>query len=173
MPLPLIPILSALAAGGSLVPHAAGGMIVTGAGGYITGTYLSTTAIAGIVTTATGTLLGVGGATVAAISGLASSVIGSAGIAGTTVGATGLTGKLMSVGVLSSTSIVVPIAIVGGSIAAIGAVVFVWYRFREKLNSTNNGKEAQFSEAEAKIVERLVKHIGKQLPPPLTMDRLP
>lgn len=170
MALPLIPILSALAAGGSLVPHAAGGMIVTGAAGYITGTYLSTTAIAGIVATATGTVLGVGGTTIAAISGLASSVIGSAGIAGTTIGATGLTGKLMAVGVLSSTSLVVPIAIVGGIISAVGGVVFVWYRFREKLSSPNNGQEAQFSEAEARIVERLVKHIGKQLPPPTTMD---
>ena len=35
MPLPLVPIIAALAAGGSLVPHAAGGMIVTSAGGYI------------------------------------------------------------------------------------------------------------------------------------------
>jgi hypothetical protein len=40
MPIPLIPIISALAAGGSLVPHATGGLIVTGAGGYIAGTFL-------------------------------------------------------------------------------------------------------------------------------------
>ena len=40
MPLPLIPIISALAAGGTLVPHAAGGMIVTSAAGYVAGTYL-------------------------------------------------------------------------------------------------------------------------------------
>ena len=42
MPLPLIPIITARAAGGSLVPHAAGGMIVTAASGYVTGTYLIT-----------------------------------------------------------------------------------------------------------------------------------
>ena len=47
MPLPLIPIISTLAAGGSLVPHAAGGMIVTSAAGYVAGTYLSTAAIGG------------------------------------------------------------------------------------------------------------------------------
>ena len=43
MPIPLIPtitysaaIKSALAAGGTLVPHGSGGLIVTGPGGYIT-----------------------------------------------------------------------------------------------------------------------------------------
>ena len=40
MPLPLIPVISALAAGGWLVPHAAGGLIVTSASGYVAGTYL-------------------------------------------------------------------------------------------------------------------------------------
>ena len=34
MPLPIV--LAALAAGGTLVPHAAGGLIVTSAGGFIT-----------------------------------------------------------------------------------------------------------------------------------------
>lgn len=49
MPLPLIPIITALAAGGTLVPHAAGGMIVTSATGYVAGTYLSTTAIGSLL----------------------------------------------------------------------------------------------------------------------------
>jgi hypothetical protein len=34
--------VAALAAGGYLVPHAAGGMIVYGSTGYVAGTYLST-----------------------------------------------------------------------------------------------------------------------------------
>ena len=38
MALPLIPISAALAAGGTLVPHAAGGMIVSSDGGYVAGT---------------------------------------------------------------------------------------------------------------------------------------
>jgi len=63
MPIPLMAIISALAAGGSLVPHAAGGMIVTGAGGYVAGTYLSTTAIASLLAAATAT---VGGTALAA-----------------------------------------------------------------------------------------------------------
>ena len=160
MALPLIPILSALAAGGSLVPHAAGGMIVSGAGGYIAGTYLSTSAIAGIVAMATGTVVGGVGVATAAFSGLATSIIGSSGIAGSTIGATGLTGKLMSIGVLSSTPLVVPIAVAGGLTAAGAGLGYVWFRFRKKLNLATDGVEAQFTDAEAKIVERLVKRIG-------------
>lgn len=51
-PLPLAPIIAALYLGGTLVPHAAGGLSVTAAGGsgYVAGTYLSTTAIVSIVT---------------------------------------------------------------------------------------------------------------------------
>jgi hypothetical protein len=48
MPLPLIPVIAALAAGGTLVPHAAGGMIVTSAAGYVAGTYLTTAALGGL-----------------------------------------------------------------------------------------------------------------------------
>lgn len=59
MPLPLIPIIAALAAGGTLVPHAAGGMIVTSATGYVAGTYLSTAAI-GSILAAGSTALGAG-----------------------------------------------------------------------------------------------------------------
>jgi hypothetical protein len=33
MPLPFVPVIAALYAGGSLVPHAAGGLIVTAASG--------------------------------------------------------------------------------------------------------------------------------------------
>ena len=49
MPLPLIPAIAALVAGGTLVPHAAGGLIVTSVGGYVAGTYLSTVAISTLV----------------------------------------------------------------------------------------------------------------------------
>lgn len=112
MPLPLIPILTALAAGGSLVPHAAGGMIVTSAAGYVAGTYLSTAAI-GSLLAAGSTALGAGALY---LSGVAGSVIGSAGVFGTTVGATGATGALMSAGIISSTPIWVPIAVGGAAI---------------------------------------------------------
>jgi len=56
MPLPLISIIPALIAGGSLVPHAAGGMMVTSVAGYVAGMYLSTAAITGLIAAATNTL---------------------------------------------------------------------------------------------------------------------
>ena len=45
MPL-LIPILQALAAGGTLVPHAAGGFIVSTAGSYVAGTSWNSCSVA-------------------------------------------------------------------------------------------------------------------------------
>jgi hypothetical protein len=162
MPLPLIPIISALVAGGSLVPHAAGGMIVTSAGGYLAGTYLSTAAITGLVTTASATL-GVGALY---LSGVAGGVIGSAGIFGTTVGASGVTGALMSAGIIASTPIWVPLAIGGAALTAGGASGFGAYRFyklRKKLQETPAGEEAQFTGTDAKIIENLVRRLGKKI----------
>ena len=109
MPLPLIPIGAALAAGGSLVPHAAGGLIVTSAAtGYVAGTYLSTAAIGWLIAIASTTL----GAGALYLSGAAASIVGSAGIFGTTIGVSGITGALMSVGIISFTPIWVPVAVV-------------------------------------------------------------
>ena len=164
MPLPLIPILTALSAGGTLVPHAAGGMIVTSATGYVAGTYLSTAAI-GSILAAGSTALGAGALY---LSGVAGSVIGSAGIFGTTVGATGVTGALMSAGIISSTPIWVPIA-VGG--AAIGGAVGLGYggyrlfKLKKKIASTANSEEAQFTETDAKIVEQVIKRLSNQEKP--------
>ena len=156
MPLPLVPIIAALAAGGSLVPHAAGGMIVTSAGGYGAGTYLSTATItARIVGGATA--LGTGAAVV---SGAAAGIIGSAGIFGTTIGATGITGLLMSAGIVASTPVWVPVAIVGAS-AGVGYGVFRYYELRKKLQTTPEGEEAHFSEGEAKVVEWLLRRFAK------------
>jgi uncharacterized membrane protein len=160
MPLPLIPVVAALATGGTLVPHAAGGLIVTAAtGGYVAGTYLSTAAIASIIVGATASV-GVGAA---AVTGAASALIGSAGIFGTTIGATGLTGVLMSAGILPSTPIAVPIAI--GS-AALGGGYLAYYliRLRRKVTSATEGEEVHFSEKEAKVIEALVRLLAKRKP---------
>lgn len=156
MPLPFVPVLAALAAGGSLVPHAAGGMIVTmGASGYVAGTYLSTAAIASVVAAA-GTALGAGSL---ALTGVASTIIGSAGIFGTTIGATGITGALMSIGILPATPIAVPLAI-GGAAVGTGYVSFVLLRLRRKLRAQRGGDESHFTPTEAKIVETLVKRLA-------------
>jgi hypothetical protein len=159
MPLPLIPIISALAAGGTLVPHAAGGMIVTSAAGYVTGTYLSTAAIGGLIT-AGSTALGAGALY---LSGVAGSIIGSAGIFGTTVGASGITGVLMSVGIISSTPIWVPLAVglaTAGGAASFGYGGYRLYKLKQKISDTPEGEEVQFTETEANIVEEIIKRIG-------------
>lgn len=152
MPLPLIPIVAALAAGGTIVPHAAGGLIVTSAGGYVAGTYLSTAAIAGLL----GGGLTVLGAGVAVVTGAASAAIGSAGIFGTTIGATGITGALMSAGLISSTPIWVPI-VVGGSLLGVFAGAYRVYALRKKVRGTPANQEAQFTEAEALAIERIIR----------------
>lgn len=161
---PLIPIISALTAGGSIVPHAAGGLIVTSATGYVAGTYLSTAAIGNLIAIST-TALGSGALY---LSGVAGSVIGSAGIFGTTVGATGITGALMSVGIISSTPIWVPIAVGGAAIggaAGLGYSGYRLYRLKRKISDTVDGYEAHFSETEAKIVEQVIKRlVNKEKP---------
>lgn len=157
MPLPLIPIISALAAGGTLVPHAAGGMIVTSATGYVTGTYLSTSAIAGLLAGGA-TALGTGAAVV---SGAAASIVGSAGIFGTTIGASGVTGMLMSAGIIASTPVWVPVAFAGAGVGALYGA-FRYYQLRKKLQETPDGEEAQFTETEAKVIEWLLRRLGKK-----------
>lgn len=158
MAIPLIPVITALAAGGSLVPHAAGGMIVSGAGGYVAGTYLGTAAISTLLSTVTASA----GAGALILSGAAASLVGSAGIFGTTIGASGLTGVLMSAGIVSSTPIFLPI-IAGG--AAIGAG-YAGYKFRKlklklkKFQASTLGNEVIFSEDDAKLMERAIKYLA-------------
>ncbi|MBA4500864.1 hypothetical protein [Marinobacterium marinum] len=173
MPIPLIPVLSALAAGGSLVPHAAGGLIVSGASGYVAGTYLSTSAIAALLTTA-GTA-GVAG--LAAFTGLLSSAagavssgtsaaIGSTGILGTSIGASGIKGALVSLGVIPTVSVALPFALGG---AAVAGSAYLLYRHKNrykalvgKIVDTPAGDEAVFTEAEAKQVERIILLLAKK-----------
>lgn len=160
MPLPLIPIISALAAGGSLVPHAAGGLIVTSASGYVAGTYLSTAAITALLAGGA-TALGTGAAVV---SGAAAGIIGSAGIFGTTIGATGITGVLMSAGIIASTPVWMPLAIAGAG-AGISYGAFRFYALRKKLAATPEGAEAHFTETEAKVIEWLLRRFAKKPKP--------
>tara|TARA_B110000091_G_C13593250_1_gene381516 strand:- start:60 stop:554 length:495 start_codon:yes stop_codon:yes gene_type:complete len=157
MPLPLIPIISALAGGGTLVPSAAGGMIVTGATGYVAGTFISTSAISGLIGTtyaviASGTLY---------FSGAAASIIGSAGIFGTTIGATGITGLLMSAGIIASTPIWVPIT-VGGAALCCCYGSYRLFKLKQKIKNTPVGEEAVFSESEAKLIEKVIKRLSKK-----------
>ena len=127
MPIPLIPIIAAWAAGGTLVSHAAGGAIVTGAGGYVAGTYLSCAAISGLYAAASAAAVGacavaagVVGNTIAATSataaavasGASASVASAAGAAGVT-GASVAKGALVSAGLLPAVPMWIPIAVAG------------------------------------------------------------
>lgn len=160
MPIPLIPVvLSALAAGGSLVPHAAGGLIVTSAGGYVAGTYLSTATITALIFGGA-TALGTG---VAVVTGATAGIVGSAGIFGTTVGATGITGILMSAGIIASTPVWVPIAFAGAG-AGVTYGVYRYYTLRKKIMETPDGTEAQFTEKEAKVIEWMIRKFAKNEP---------
>jgi hypothetical protein len=161
MPIPLIPILTALAAGGSLVPHAAGGMIVTAAGGYVTGTYISTAAIASLMTGAT--IAATIGTCAALLKGGASTVISSAGIFGTAIRATKLTKSLTSAGILSSTPIAVPLAM---GVVVLGTIyiLFPIFNLRRKLRPAREGEEIVFTEKEAIIVEAAIKLMPKKNP---------
>ena len=157
MPLPLIPAIAALVAGGTLVPHAAGGLIVTSVGGYVAGTYLSTVAISTLVASGA-TALGTG---VAVVCGAAAGVIGSAGIFGTTIGATGITGLLMSAGIIASTPVWVPVAAAGAGVG-LGYGAYRFYTLRKKLVANPEGTEAQFTEGEAKVIEWLLLKLAKK-----------
>lgn len=153
MAIPLV--IAALVGGGTLVPHAAGGLIVTSAGSYVAGTYLSTAAVAALLATGAGALV----TGVAVVTGAASAAMGGAGIFGTTVGATGITGALMSAGIISSTPIWVPVAVAGTAVAgsgAIGYAAYQIYRMRQMAANTPEGEEAHFTERQARLLQALL-----------------
>ena len=167
MALPLIPIITALATGGILVPHAAGGMIVTSAAGYVAGTYLSTSAIAGLLAGAT--------ATVGA--GIALAATSMIGIIGATVARTAAPVIATTTATTATTATTVPAAATGvlgfltgpvGISLAVGCAVlgigYGGYRIvmlNRKVTDTPKGEEAQFTENEARIVEGIIKRLGK------------
>lgn len=162
MALPLIPIITALATGGILVPHAAGGMIVTSAAGYVAGTYLSTSAIAGLLAGAT--------ATVGA--GIALAATSMTGIIGATVArtaapviatTTATTVPAAATGVLGFLTGPVGISLaVGGAVLGIGYGGYRIIMLNRKVTDTPKGEEAQFTENEAKIVAGIIKKLAKK-----------
>ena len=156
MPLPLL--IPALISGGTLVAHSSGGLIVSGAAGYIAGTFVSTAAVKTLLVAST---LGVS----ACVGAAAASVWGSAGLFGTTIGATGIKGALMSAGLISSTPIWIPCAVIGTSIAGLGFAGFGLYRInklREKLDSCPEGEEVYFTDKEAAFIEWMIRKMQKK-----------
>lgn len=163
MPFPLVPVIAALCAGGSLVPHAAGGLIVTASagGGYVAGTYLSTATIVSILSLATASAGGI----VATLTGSAAALWGSAGLFGTSVGATGLKGILMSAGLIASTPVWVPVAVGSAAITGLGGTGYLLYHInslKKKGELVSPGEEAQFTDYDAKLIEKILLALHKR-----------
>jgi len=140
-------------------------MIVTSAAGYVVGTYLSTAAISTIIYSAGATALAALGLGTAAVAGAGSAIIGSAGLFGTTVGASGLTGILMSAGLISATPIAVPVGLGLAGITGIGVIGYAAVQMRKmkrRLAEVPAGVELEFSEKDAKLIEKLIKWLGNK-----------
>jgi hypothetical protein len=170
MPIPLIPIVTAILAGGSLVPHAAGGMIVSGAAGYVAGTYLSTTAVTGIMTAiGAGAIASVGTLGTFASRMLAKTAVTSAA-ATTGVAATGTAAVAtgISATTAATTTALVSLAPTLLSVTAgltalgLGYRAYKFYELKRKVARVPKGQEALFTEKEAKLVEDVVKALVKK-----------
>ncbi len=163
MPIPLIPVVTALLAGGALVPHAAGGLIVTSAAastaGYVAGTYLSTAAVTGIMTAVgAGGVASVGALTVFASRMLAKTAVTSAA-ATTGVSATGVAAT--TTGLLSLTPALLSLT-AGLTALGLGYRVYQFYELKRKVAKSTNGHEVVFTEKEAKLVEDVIKSVAKK-----------
>jgi len=118
---------------------------------------LSTAAISGVLATASATV----GAVALYLSGAAASFIGGAGIFGTSLGASGVTGVLMSAGIIASTPIWVPLVVSGAAVGC-GYAGYRIFKLKKKLNGTPMGEEAQFTETEAKMIEKVITRLAKK-----------
>jgi len=118
---------------------------------------LSTAVISGVLATASATV----GAVALYLSGAAASFIGGAGIFGTSLGASGVTGVLMSAGIIASTPIWVPLVVSGAAVGC-GYAGYRIFKLKKKLNGTPMGEEAQFTETEAKMIEKVITRLAKK-----------
>lgn len=69
----------------------------------------------------------------------------------------------MSVGLIESTPVWIPIA-TGSAALGCGYGGYLFFRLKRKVNETLEGAEAQFTNAEAKIIEKIIKLLGKNNP---------
>lgn len=67
----------------------------------------------------------------------------------------------MSAGIISSTPVWVPLA-AGGAALGCGYGGYRLLKLKRKLSDTPQGEEAQFSETEAKIIEKIIKRLAKK-----------
>ena len=159
IPVTLLPILSGLVPGASIVAHSSGGLILTGANGYVAGTLISTS----IIQAAFASLSLVGAASLY-LTGALAAIWGSAGIFGTTIGASGIKGFLMTTGLISSTPVWLPLACISATAIAFFTALLPLIRLVQKLKATPEGQEAIFTPREAKMIEHVLKRLAKRKP---------
>lgn len=71
----------------------------------------------------------------------------------------------MSAGIISSTPIWVPLAVGGAAVGGAAGLGYGGYKLnklRKKVSSTPEGEEAEFSESEAKLVEKIISKLSKK-----------
>ena len=159
MPIPLIPVVTAILAGGALVPHAAGGLIVTSAAGYVAGTYLSTIVVAEIMTAVgAGAIASVGTLTAFASRMLAKTAVTSA-VATTGVTATGT--AAVATGVLSLAPALLSLT-AALTVLGLGYRAYQFYELQSKVSKSPEGHEVVFTEDEAKLFEDVIKSVAKK-----------
>ncbi len=138
-------------------------MIVTSASGYVAGTYLSTAAVAALVTGATVSI----GASAAVAFAVMKGIVGSAlvRLAGPAAAATvSGTGAASTTGALTIVS--GPVGLwISAVLAALG-IIYGAYRvhtFKKKLNTFVGGREAQFTESEVQMFEKIIRSHSRRL----------
>ncbi len=70
----------------------------------------------------------------------------------------------MSAGIISSTPVWVPFAASGAAIGC-GYGGYRIFKLKSKLSKTPEGEEAQFTETEAKMIEKFIKRLAKKEKP--------
>ena len=161
IPVALLPILSNLASGASIVAHSSGGLILSGANGYVAGTLISTSIIQAAFAS-----LGIVGAASLYVTGALAAIWGSAGIFGTTIGASGIKGFLMATGLVSSTPVWLPLVCIGATGIALFTAFLPMIRLVRRLKATPEGQEAVFTPREAQMIEHVLKRLAKRRPRP-------
>jgi hypothetical protein len=151
VPIPFIAIAEAIACGAGVVGHSSGGLIFSGASGYIAGTFISTAALGQLLWS----FAAVCAAALGWLVGIPALVIGGPGLFGSTLGATGLTGLLMKAGIISSTPIWVVLAILLLPLLALFGL-WRWWRLVKRVSNAAPGAELMFSKSEARFVQRLL-----------------
>lgn len=71
----------------------------------------------------------------------------------------------MSVGIIAATPIWVPLAIgsaAAGGAAGLGYGGYRLFKLKRKISSAAEGDEAQFTEMDAKIIEKIINRLGKK-----------